>query len=377
MRITLSCPNTLGYPDGGHVWVFINWALGFKSLGHEVVWLDVVKPEDTDETNAALIATMRKRLGVYGLADDIALCTKDGKPYDAPGLRPLADALAADVLCNHRYDLAPEIIRSFKHSMMVDIDPGQLQTCFEMGTYPFVPHTSYFTVGEWPKYAKASPPKFNTHNVTWHYVPPPVDLASWPVTPPGNDAAFTTVSNWFMSDDWMPVPENPKEFYDNSKRTAFEPYLGLPKQTGLPLELCINIGTYQPEIDLLKGLGWRVRKSDAVSDPEVYRGYLQTSLGEFSSAKASYVRLQTGWLSDRTASYLASGKPAIVLKTGPSDIFPDADGLLRFTDAASAAKALQNVMANYDHHCRAARQVAEAQLDARKVLKRALEIAVG
>jgi hypothetical protein len=193
--------------------------------------------------------------------------------------------------------------------------------------------------------------------------------------PPGDNAAFTTVSNWYTS-DWMPDPDDPKQFYDNSKRTAFQPYLGLPKTTGLPLELCITIGGYQPEIDLLENLGWRVRKSDEVSDPQVYRNYLQTSLGEFSSAKASYVRLQTGWLSDRTASYLASGKPAVVLKTGPSDIFPDADGLLRFTDAASAVASLNNVMANYDHHCRAARQIAEQFLDARIVLKRALEIAV-
>ena len=111
-------------------------------------------------------------------------------------------------------------------------------------------------------------------------------------------------------------------------------------------------------------------------DPEVYRRYLQRSLGEFSSAKASYVRLRTGWLSDRTASYLASGKPAIVLKTGPSTIFTDADGILRFTDFTSAERMLKDVTKRYDHHCRAARQIAEAHLDARKVLKRVLEIAV-
>ena len=244
------------------------------------------------------------------------------------------------------------------------------------GTYAFIPHTSYFTVGEWPKFLKTTPVPFNQHGVTWHYVPPPVDLESWPVSPRGEDAAFTTVSNWFMSDDWMPEPDDPKTYYDNSKRTAFQPYLDLPKTTGLPLELCLNLGGYQPEIDLLQGLGWRVRASDEVSDPQVYRRYLQSSIGEFSSAKASYTRLKTGWLSDRTASYLASGKPAVVLKTGQSDIFPDCEGILRFMDVESAANSLNDVMKRYDHHCRAARQIAETHLDARKVLKRALEIAV-
>ncbi|MDB5326061.1 MAG: hypothetical protein JWM57_1630, partial [Phycisphaerales bacterium] len=375
--IVLSAPNTLGYPDGGHVWVFINWALGFKSLGHEVMWLDVVKDGNSEEKTAAQLATMRSRLAVYGLGDDIVLCTAVGEPYNAPGLRTLDDALSADLLCNHRYDLAPSIIKAFKHSMLVDIDPGQLQQCFDMGTYAFIPHTSYFTVGEWPNFVKTTPPRFNQHGVTWHYVPPPVALASWPVTPPGENPAFTTVSNWFMTDCWMPEPDDPKTYYDNSKRTAFEPYLNLPKAADMPpLELSINLGGYQPEIDLLEGFGWRFRESRDVSDPSVYRRYIQNSLGEFSSAKASYIRLNTGWLSDRTASYLASGKPAVVLKTGESQIFPDFDGICRFTDPASAERMLRDVMKNYDHHCKAARQIAEAHLDARKVLTKALEVAV-
>lgn len=376
MRIVLSAPNTLGYPVGGHVWVFINWALGFKSLGHEVLWLDVVKDDSTQEQNVALLEKFRARLAPFGLADDIVLTTTSGQPYDLPGTRTLDEALAADVLCNHRYDLSANVIKAFKRSMLVDIDPGQLQQCFDMGTYAFVPHTSYFTVGEWADFVDVAPPRFNQHGVTWHYVPPPVDLASWPVTQPGNNAAFTTVSNWFMSECWMPEPDDPKTFYDNSKRTAFEPYLNLPKTTGLPLELALSLGGYQPEIDLLQGLGWRFRESNDVSDPQVYRRYVQGSLGEFSSAKASYIRMNTGWLSDRTSSYLASGKPAVVLKTGPSKIFPDCDGLCRFTDPASAERMLRDVVKNYDHHCAAARQIAEAHLDARKVLHKALEIAM-
>lgn len=374
MRIVLSAPNTLSYPDGGHVWVFINWALGFKSLGHDVLWLDVTKPTDTPEHVDAMLALFRERLAVYGLDHSIVLATHDGKPINLPGLRTLDEALSADVLCNHRYNLPADLIRAFKHSMMVDIDPGQLQWCYDMGTYPFVPHTSYFTVGEWPKYG--TKPPFNTHGVVWHHVAPPVDLPSWPVTPRVPDAAFTTVSGWYMSDAWMPYPDKPTDYYDNSKRTAFQPYLDLPETTGLPLELCLGLGDYQPEIDALQAKGWRIRKSDDVSDPEIYRRYVQTSIGEFSSAKASYVLLNTGWLSDRTATYLASGKPVVVLKTGPSDFLPDAEGIFRFTDAASAASMLNDATTNYDHHCRAARQLAEDHLDARKVLRRALEIAI-
>ena len=99
MRIVLSAPNTLGYPDGGHVWVFINWALGFRSLGHEVVWLDVTHDKDTPETVAALLSEMRSRLAPFGLDEQIALCTEAGDAYAHEadvGLYPLEQALTGE-----------------------------------------------------------------------------------------------------------------------------------------------------------------------------------------------------------------------------------------------------------------------------------------
>ncbi|HEX8339267.1 MAG TPA: hypothetical protein VF624_00010 [Tepidisphaeraceae bacterium] len=374
MRIVLSAPNTLGYPDGGHVWVFINWALGFRSLGHEVVWLDVTHDKDTPEVVAALLQEMRSRLAPFGLDSQIALCTEAGDAYAHEaelGLYPLEDALGGDLLCDHRYNLPAKIVGRFKTSMLVDIDPGQFHVALDVGTYKPAPHDFYFTVGEWAKFTHAQKAMFNTHGFHWQYTPPPVALDEWPVTPAGPDAAFTTVSNWFMSNEWMPAPDG--VWYDNSKRAAFQDYLDLPRASARPMELCLNIGTYQPEIDLLGSKGWRIVKSQATSHPQDYRRYLQNSLAEFSCAKPAYVRMKTGWLSDRTVCYLASGKPVVIQKTGESDIFDGRLGMLRFETPAEAQSQITDVCENYDKHSQAARAIAEQHLDARTVLARVLE----
>ncbi len=371
-RICLSAPNTLGYPSGGHLWVFLNWALGFQSLGHEVIWLDVVNPNDSPEMIAQMLGVMRERLAAFGFSDRIALCTPEGESVSQESklpVVPLESALTCDLLCDHRYNLPARVVERFKHSMLIDIDPGQLQIALDLGTYHPAPHSRYFTVGEWANFPKQT--QVHSKGYDWTYTPPPVALDAWPVIQAAVDSAMTTVSGWYMKNEWM--PDSAGNWYDNSKRAAFLPYLDVPKQTPLPLELCINIGSYEEEIHFLRDKGWRVIKSDSVNDPHDYRRYLQQSLGEFSCAKPAYVQMQTGWLSDRTACYLASGKPVVIQKTGPSDILPDDSGVLRFTTPDEAIQCLRHVQHNYESHALAARQIAEDHLDARKVLKRVLE----
>ncbi|HEY0007951.1 MAG TPA: hypothetical protein VGB55_04430, partial [Tepidisphaeraceae bacterium] len=201
MRICVSAPNTLGYPDGGHIWVFINWVLGFRSLGHEISWLDIAPAEDSPERLRERIKVLQDRLRPFGLDTVLALSTEDGDPLsdeaDLP-LQPLEHALSADVLCDHRYNLAHKTVARFKRSMMIDIDPGQFHVALDLGTYNLAPHDAYFTIGEWPKFTDKQPALFNTRGWQWHYTPPPVALDQWPVKAVSGHAAFTTVSNWFM-----------------------------------------------------------------------------------------------------------------------------------------------------------------------------------
>src|SRR5439155_1723309 len=84
-------------------------------------------------------------------------------------------------------------------------------------------------------------------------------------------------------------------------------------QPPVTLEQAIWLGRHYEEWRArLETLGWKIRDAwDVSATPEQYRSYIQRSRGEFSCAKPAYVKLATGWVSDRTACYLASGKPAV------------------------------------------------------------------
>jgi glycosyltransferase involved in cell wall biosynthesis len=124
--------------------------------------------------------------------------------------------------------------------------------------------------------------------------------------------------------------------------------------------------------------GWCIRHSrDVAGSPERYRDYIRGSRGEFSCAKASCIRFQNAWVSDRTLCYLASGRPVVVQDTGPSRVLPDGEGMFRFSTLEQAAAALAAVNADYARHRRAARALVEAHFDAKRVAARLVEMGVG
>ena len=126
----------------------------------------------------------------------------------------------------------------------------------------------------------------------------------------------------------------------------------------------------------MESYGWRIRHSQEVAgSPEMYQSYIQGSRGEFSCVKPSCVKFQNAWISDRTLCYLASGKPVVVQDTGPSTFLPNGEGVFRFSTLEEAADALAAVNADYERHCRAAREIVETYFDARQVLERILNLA--
>jgi hypothetical protein len=124
----------------------------------------------------------------------------------------------------------------------------------------------------------------------------------------------------------------------------------------------------------LRDHGWRLVDPLAVTrDPWTYQHYIENSKAEFSVAKQGYVVSRCGWFSERTACYLAAGKPVVVQDTGFSDRLPTGAGLLSFTDVNSAAAGVADVAAHYDAHCRAAREVCAAHFDSGDVLQSLIE----
>ena len=373
--VCVGTANALSYPQGGHLWVFINWSLGFRAAGAQrVIWLDVVDPGESPETVQGRIAVLKSRIAPYGLANALALVTPDGRAveWDTGCLGPDEATTSAELLFDLRYDLPESVVRRFRRSALLDIDPGLLQIAMQHGRMNPAPHDVYFTIGEargrlgWP---------FPTLGLDWIHLPPCISTDDWPVQPAPADGAYTTVSHWYMN-EWM--LDEYGSSYRNDKRSAFLPFVDLPRRVTVPLELAIHLAGDTRERRMLEGHGWRVKEAhDVAASPADLQRYVQHSCGEFSCAKPAYVRMRTSWISDRTLCYLASGRPAIIQDTGPSRYLDGRDGVLRFSTLEEAVECLSAVGSNYAAHAGAARSLAEEHFAAPKVASRVLDQLLG
>jgi hypothetical protein len=365
IRVCLFPAGTLSYPNGGgYLWIYLNWALGFRSLGCEVIWLEGVSPTAPAQLVQLQVATLKNRLERYGLAESLALCSWTGEPLPAEttaGCMNLDNAAEADLLLNQRYGAPSEIVGRFRRSALLDIDPGLLQIWISKGWIEVARHDLYFTISE--AVAEARPPIPDT-DLRWQHAPPCVSLDLWSPHKARAAAPFTTLTHWYAGGG----AEDSGEAYADDKRSGFLPFLDLPQRTSQPLELALDVAADANIRASLNDRGWRVRDAyEMAATPWDYQRYVQDSLGEFSCAKPSYVRYQTAWISDRTVCYLASTKPAVVQHTGPSKFLPDSAGLFRFRNISEAAHALEQVARDYEQHCRLARTLAEELFDAKKV----------
>jgi hypothetical protein len=372
--------NTLAWPEGsGIIWAYLNWALGFRSLGCRVVWLEGLDPTVSAAELRAHMPALKARLDPYGLGDSIAVYyrTEDPSQGDVPASSiAIEEAEEADLLLNMSYDLPSELAPLFRCTALLDIDPGLTQLWMSQGVGPLPRHDLYFTIGEGVN------GRFGASGPTWLHTPPCVALDWWSTAPASGDASFTTVSNWNYS-DWVTYLD---QSFENTKRAGFLPFLDLPQRTNETLELALcleadeelRLPEYsQAERASLRARGWRVVHSyEVASTPWDYQSYIQRSKGEFSAAKPSFVKLQSGWVSDRTICYLASGKPAVIQDTGPSRLLPHGQGVFRFRSVDEAAACLEAVAADYPRQCALARQLAEEHFSPRKTCALLLERAL-
>ena len=200
-----------------------------------------------------------------------------------------------------------------------------------------------------------------TAGIEWEHIWHPVVPDLFRATAPSADAPFTTVMNWQSHD---PIELDGITY--GHKDMAFERLESLPRHVDVPLE--VAIGGAAP-LGRLDRSGWRVRSGHSTTETfRSFAAYLEASAGELGIYKQAFVDLHTGWFSDRSAAYLASGRPVIALDTGFSAHLPTDEGLIAVHDVVSAREAIGRVRAQPDRHRRAARRIAEEVLDARRVL---------
>jgi YHS domain-containing protein len=213
----------------------------------------------------------------------------------------------------------------------------------------------------------------------------PVLLDLWQAGPPAR-GPFTTVANWKQTGRDI---EYQGEIYYFSKDREFLKFIDLPQQVGEPIELALNLAAPEtirpigepvqaPGVPLedrsrLVAKGWRLVDAHAIStDPWTYRDYVQSSYGEFTVAKDLNVRLCSGWFSERSACYLAAGRPVITQDTGFGHVLPTGEGLFAFRTMAEILAAFEAINSDYEKHRRAARAIAEDHFKAETVLAKLL-----
>ncbi len=204
----------------------------------------------------------------------------------------------------------------------------------------------------------------------WRAIRQPIVLDASPVTPGPANGKFTTV----MQSDSYPAKEHRGRRY-GMKSDSFGPYLNHPGQVEVPLELALG-SLSAPHEHLQEHGWWVIDPREPTHDPWTYQRNLQRSRGEFGVAKHGYVTAQSGWFRERTAGYLACGRPAVVQDTGFSDWLPTGEGVLAFRSLEEAVEGIRDATTRYEQQCRAARALAEEYFEAGKVLTRLLESAI-
>ena len=150
-----------------------------------------------------------------------------------------------------------------------------------------------------------------------------------------------------------------------NKDLEFPKFADLPALTDQPFLLALTADTENP----LAGHGWEtVVGWKETRRPEDYQRFIRESRAEFSIAKHGYVSSRSGWFSDRSVCYLASGRPVVVQDTGLAEWLPVGSGVLTFADPSQALRAVEELNRDYDSHRRAARAVAAQYFDATSVL---------
>lgn len=366
----------------GHIDHAMAYAVGLKRLGHEVWLIEQVGSGRTVNSAGQKIPFdawdgrhhFEQVAKTYGLWPRASLINKLGGASHGMTFKDvLRIADSADLLVSRsgRIDKLPELFERPAIRVFIDGNPGTTQVGLEHGEAAFEALNHYehlFTMGLNVGRPGNPLPTGSRH---WHPILRPVVMSMWPVMPAAPDRPFTTISSWRgratvkwhgqasgeKADNWLDV-------------------LDLPTRTGQPLEIAMRLDgpDAKSDRDLFFDSGWRVSDPRTLQIFDDYRRYIGNSRGEFSVAHNRYVAFDTGWFSDRSALYLASGKPVLVQDTGIERHLPVGKGLLTFKTLDDAAAGLEAINSDYAAHCRAARNIAEIYFNSDRILDQMLDV---
>ncbi len=366
-------------PIAGVIWQHIHYIVGLQRLGHDVYYIEdsarlPYNPQTFDTSNDYSYAAkvLAQLANEFGFENRWAFCARylPGNPTAGLRLTKIQQLyLEADAILNvcGTQEFNPDLLKS-NSILYVESDPGVEQIKVDKrirSTIDYLSrHRALFTFGENVGGKRFPVP---LHKLKWLPTRQPVVTDLWKTRrAPMKTAVFTSIANWSTSGlkdiTWR------GEKYLWSKSREFLRFVAAPKKSGESFELATDIKD-APTRDKFLRNGWRFRGPHEMSvDYWQYRDYIRRSKGEFTVAKDQYVRLHTGWFSDRSACYLAAGRPVITQETGFTDHYANHGGLFAFRSLGEIAEAVREINADYKKQSRAARAVAQEVFEAEKVL---------
>ena len=369
------------YPLAGVTYQFLHYLLGLRRLGYDPYYVEdsarwIYDPRLNDMSPNAVpnIEMVLPALQAHGLAD--RWCFRGY--YEGGGCYGLSESQLlqlyrdADAFLNvtGAQEMRDEH-RAIRRRLYVESDPFVAQVKVAKGDKGIVDllaaHDTHFSFGENLGAADCPVPIERFH---WLPTRQPVAMELWEKTPPHGGATWNTITTWHNKGkdiEWR------GDIYYWTKDREFRQFLDLPRRrSAQQFEMAATVGDDVKA--LLKEHGWRQADSVELSrDANRYRDYIAQSHGEFTVARDQYVRPRTGWFSDRSACYLAAGRPVITQETGFCKFLPNGRGLFGFTTKDDILAAIDAVEGDYEGHCRAARDIAHEHFAAEKVVGSLME----
>jgi hypothetical protein len=371
-------------PVGGIVFITMQYVMGLKRLGFDVYYVEahartpsmLMKDKDDDASSlaAAFIGDVARQ---FDLGDDhwaFHALHDHGQCYgmSEEALRQLYREAALIFNLHGGTTPRPEHYET-NRLVYVGTDPVADEVAVYNGDQATIDylsrHCAFFTWGENQGRADCLVPTSDRFTLVPTRQPIVMDL--WAPFLRGPATTFTTIANWHQP--WRPVTLNGEVYYW-SKHLEFLKFVDLPRRVrgdmggNQAFELALsNLG--DADRQALLEHGWQLRESlDFTMDMDAYRAYIGQSRGEITVAKDQNIRLRSGWFSDRSASYLACGRPVVTQETGFSNILPTGEGLFAFSTIEEAEAAIERINGDYAHHSRAATRIARECFDFRVVL---------
>jgi hypothetical protein len=368
------------YPLAGVTFQFLHYLIALRRLGYEPFYIEdsgrwVYDPVLNDLTPDASrnVKAVAEVLDAHGFGDNWAFRGRypEGRCFGMSSSRVQdlyrhADAFlnvtgAQEIRDEHMQCRRRIYVESDPFASQVKVASGDAFTIASLDA-----HDTHFTFGENLGNPDCSVP---IERYTWQPTRQPVVMDLWRHSFPSNGAPYTTITTWHNKGkdiDWK------GDLYYWTKDREFEQVIDLPKRRRVPFELAAGVDD-KVRARLVEH-GWRQRHSvDLSASVPGYRDYIQRSRGEFTVARDQYVRPRTGWFSDRTACYLAAGRPVITQDTGFGKFLPTGRGLFAFTTMDDVLAAVDAIESDYETHARAASEIADAYFGAERVVGSLME----